>query len=198
MTSNVHQLPLAKGLVTSTPSAPGAKVLPEHLDKANELKAAIHLDGNAELIWDRFIPRAIASKEIDKSSTDSWSSLCAKKLNPNLSESAASIWNNLIAIAISDGRFKELHSDVWKEYCIVRASMDDARDHLNSSTWTYEIEGRNGKQQKSKPEVAQLNETIRQWRWLVVQLGLGTKSENELKNTGAIQETLDLESFLPK
>lgn len=196
MKSNVHQFPLAKEAINQPSITPEAKVLTGHLDEAERLRIELGVEGNAELLWNRYIPQAIASKQISESTINSWSSLCASQVKPVLSEKEGLIWDSLVTIAIEEGRFKQLHSDVWKEFCVVRAIMDESRYHLNTTTWTYETDGRNGKQQKSKPEVAQLNETIRQWHWLVVQLGLGSKSENELNRSGATQMELDWEKFI--
>jgi P27 family predicted phage terminase small subunit len=44
----------------------------------------------------------------------------------------------------------------------------------------YEVEGRNGAQLKTHPLVAQLNETWRQWRSLMMELGLSPASERNL------------------
>jgi phage terminase small subunit len=44
----------------------------------------------------------------------------------------------------------------------------------------YEVEGRNGLQQKAHPHVAQLNETWRQWRSLVAILGMSPTEERNL------------------
>jgi phage terminase small subunit len=44
----------------------------------------------------------------------------------------------------------------------------------------YEVKGRNGSQLKAHPHVAQLNETWRQWRSLMMELGLSPASERNM------------------
>jgi P27 family predicted phage terminase small subunit len=44
----------------------------------------------------------------------------------------------------------------------------------------YEVEGRNGMQLKSHPLVAQMNEVWRQWRSLMMELGLSPASERNM------------------
>lgn len=44
----------------------------------------------------------------------------------------------------------------------------------------YEVEGRNGAQLKAHPHVAQLNETWRQWRSLMMELRLSPSSERNI------------------
>lgn len=44
----------------------------------------------------------------------------------------------------------------------------------------YEVQGRNGSQQKAHPHVAQMNETWRQWRSLMAELGLSPTAERNM------------------
>jgi phage terminase small subunit len=44
----------------------------------------------------------------------------------------------------------------------------------------YEVEGRNGLQLKAHPQIGQLNETWRQWRSLMMELGLSPASERNM------------------
>lgn len=44
----------------------------------------------------------------------------------------------------------------------------------------YEVEGRNGSQLKAHPHVAQMNETWRQWRSLMAELGLSPTAERNM------------------
>jgi len=44
----------------------------------------------------------------------------------------------------------------------------------------YEVEGRNGVQLKAHPHVAQMNETWRQWRSLMGELGLSPTAERNM------------------
>lgn len=51
---------------------------------------------------------------------------------------------------------------------------------------TYESETRNGKQIKSRPEVAQLNETFRQIRALANDFGMTPAAERGLSGSGQL------------
>ncbi|MCU7836512.1 MAG: P27 family phage terminase small subunit [gamma proteobacterium symbiont of Taylorina sp.] len=188
-TNNLYQLNLKPNLHNAVSDC---KVTAKHRNLSERLKKGFKLIGYSEPVWDKFIPQALANNILDKKNIDTWCEHCAKELKPELKPLEGLIWDTLIAMAIEDGRFRKLHTDVWKEYCIVRSHMDKFRLELNGSTWTYSVDTRNGKQQKSKPEVAQLNESIRQWHWLVAQLGLGVKSEKELEAIGAIHQQLTL------
>ena len=87
-------------------------------------------------------------------------------------------------------RLKPLFVDTITEYCAaiirLRALRNFFRDHKPVedegplSGEIYEILGRNGAQLKSHPHVAQLNETWRQWRSLMMELGLSPASERNM------------------
>lgn len=92
-------------------------------------------------------------------------------------------WDRVAAL-LADPAIDRLHArfaDVIVEYCratvrlrALRAQMPSLEDEVYSS------ETRNGIQHKSRPEVAQLNETWRQWRSLVALLGLSPADERNL------------------
>lgn len=100
----------------------------------------------------------------------------ADELRPaGMSEAVAAVWDQ-IAPVLADpslNRLKPQFVDVVLEYCRVIVRLRELRALFGSvEDETYEVEGRNGAQKKTRPEVAQVNETWRQWRSLVAMLGL--------------------------
>ncbi len=75
------------------------------------------------------------------------------------------------------GRLKKHFVDFVHEYCVVKTRMDQTRAELDKIEWTYVTTGRHGRQFKSRPEVAQLNDDWRKWNSLVAQLGLSPATE---------------------
>lgn len=100
----------------------------------------------------------------------------AADLRPSgMSDAVAAEWDR-IAPVLADptlNRLKAQFVDVVLEYCRVVVRLRELRALFPGvGDETYEIEGRNGAQIKTRPEVAQINESWRQWRSLVAMLGL--------------------------
>lgn len=100
----------------------------------------------------------------------------AAELRPSgMSDAIAAEWDR-IAPVLADptlNRLKAQFVDVVLEYCRVVVRLRELRALFPGvGDETYEIEGRNGAQIKTRPEVAQINESWRQWRSLVAMLGL--------------------------
>ena len=114
--------------------------------------------------------------------------LCPRRLTPELRKEWLRV-GTLLADPTAD-RLKPLFVDAVTEYCIatirLRALRQFFRDHKPAEDEgplggeIYEVEGRNGAQLKSHPHVAQLNETWRQWRSLMMELGLSPASERNM------------------
>lgn len=89
-----------------------------------------------------------------------------------------------VAVLLADpavDRLKPHFVDTVLEYCRAVLRLRELRASMPKLTdETYVVEGRNGEQMKSKPEVAQLNETWRHWRSLVAMLGLSPADERSL------------------
>ena len=108
----------------------------------------------------------------------------AKELQPSgLSEEEITVWNTVAPELSKAGRLKKLFVDVIAEYCRLVVRMSAARKDLDDREWTYVTNGRHGNQEKSRPEVAQLNDDWRKWRSLVSDLGLSPSAERHLKST---------------
>lgn len=98
-----------------------------------------------------------------------------------LRESELVVWDRIAPELAAVSRLGPLYFDAVCEYCRVVARLAELRQHLDDKEWTYVVEGRNGMQIKSRPEVAQANETWRQWRSLVGELGLSPAAERGIK-----------------
>lgn len=94
-----------------------------------------------------------------------------------LSADELAIWDRIAPQLVMLGRLKPHFVDALAEYCIVRRRLSDARKYLDENEWRYVTHGRNGKQFKSRPEVAQLNDDWRKWNSLVGQFGLSPTAE---------------------
>ncbi|MCV6576278.1 MAG: P27 family phage terminase small subunit [Cohaesibacter sp.] len=109
----------------------------------------------------------------------------AVQLKPDdLSEAEAKIWDRLAPQLAALGRLKNHYVDVVEQYCIAVVRLKDIRRELIAEGETYFVEGRNGRQEKSRPQVAQYNETFRQWRGLVAELYLSPAAERALAGQG--------------
>ncbi|WP_119309728.1 P27 family phage terminase small subunit [Cohaesibacter haloalkalitolerans] len=105
----------------------------------------------------------------------------AAELKPfDLTEYEALIWDRIAPQLAEQQRLKAHFVDTVAEYCRALIRMRALRSTLLDEGETYVVEGRNGKQYKSRPEVAQLNETWRQWRNLTAALGLTPVDERGL------------------
>ncbi len=105
----------------------------------------------------------------------------AAELKPfDLTEYEALIWDRIAPQLAMQNRLKAHFVDTVAEYCRALIRMRALRSTLQDEGETYTVNGRNGKQYKSRPEVAQLNETWRQWRNLTAALGLTPVDERGL------------------
>ena len=107
----------------------------------------------------------------------------AADLKPfELTEYEEQIWDRLAPQLALNGRLKAHFVDTIAEYCRALIRMRALRSTLHDEGETYTVNGRNGTQYKSRPEVAQLNETWRQWRNLAGALGLTPTDERGLND----------------
>lgn len=105
----------------------------------------------------------------------------ARDLKPfELTEYEALIWDRIAPQLAMQNRLKPHFVDTIAEYCRALIRMRALRSTLQEEGETYTVHGRNGQQYKSRPEVAQLNETWRQWRNLTAALGLTPIDERGL------------------
>lgn len=91
------------------------------------------------------------------------------------------VWDRVAPHLAMLGRLKPHFLDALCEYCIVVRRLADARKYLDKEEWIYITVGRNGKQYKSRPEVAQLNDDWRKWRSLVGEFGLAPAAERGMQ-----------------
>jgi len=112
----------------------------------------------------------------------------AAHLKPDLPSSAAAVWDRLAPEMMALGRLKPHFIDAFAEYCYLLARIAETRKYLEENGETYEVIGRNGKQIKSMPQVAQLNDDWRKLSRLTSCFGLTPSDEKSLIN--AIQGNL--------
>ena len=79
------------------------------------------------------------------------------------------------------GRLHGRFVDVIREYVQLIVRLRETRAYLLANGETYESEGRQGIQYKSRPEVAQFNDDWRKWRSLMGELGLSPAAERGLQ-----------------
>lgn len=102
----------------------------------------------------------------------------AKDLMPRgMNADEKRVWNRVAPELSKLGRLKKHFVDFIQEYCVVKVRMDKTRSELDKISWKYVTTGRHGTQEKSRPEVAQLNDDWRKWNSLVAQLGLSPATE---------------------
>lgn len=109
---------------------------------------------------------------------------------PGLSESEDWLWGEIAPELFKLGRLKAHFVHAVHEYVAVLSRLRNLREFLNSEGLSYEPgTGRAGKLKKAYPEVAQYNESWRQWRALANDLGLNPQAERGLG--GAIRDLFD-------
>lgn len=99
----------------------------------------------------------------------------------DLTDAEAEIWNRIGPYLALLGRLKPHYVDFLAEYCRVIVRMAETRRHLDKYGWSYTSEGRNGSQEKMRPEVGQLNDDWRKLRSMVGEFGLAPAAERALK-----------------
>jgi phage terminase small subunit len=104
------------------------------------------------------------------------------------------VWDAIAPHMAMLGRLKPHFVDSLAEYCVIRVRLMTARKKLDQENWTYCVEGRNGEQHKSRPEVAQLNDDWRKWRSLVGEFGLAPAAERGMQS-GQLDLLDDFDAF---
>jgi P27 family predicted phage terminase small subunit len=122
----------------------------------------------------------------------------ARELCPqDLPFDVKAIWDRL-APAMCDPRRDRLNDGnvlLFEQLCWVVSRHEKLRLDVRENGETYESRTRNGVQQKSRPEVAQLNETLRQVRALASDFGMTPAAERGLKSTGQLAFDLGEDDF---
>lgn len=95
----------------------------------------------------------------------------------DLAAAERKVWDRMAPHLAMLGRLKPHFVDALAEYCRIHRRIADARNLLDEQDWVYITNGRHGKQHKSRPEVAQLNDDWRKWRSLVGEFGLAPAAE---------------------
>ncbi|MDH5612203.1 MAG: P27 family phage terminase small subunit [Gammaproteobacteria bacterium] len=115
--------------------------------------------------------------------SDDWHIQQAADMRPaGLKAEECDVWDVIAPELSKVGRLKKLYIEVICEYCRIVAKLAEAREYLDREEWTYVTTGRHGSQEKSRPEVAQLNDDWRKFRSLVSELGLSPAAEKSLNS----------------
>ena len=99
-----------------------------------------------------------------------------------LGEKVRRVWDRVAPELVLLGRLKPHYVDALEEYCRIVVRLREARNYLDDESWTYVTKGRHGSQEKSRPEVAQLNDDWRKWRSLVGEFGMAPAADRGLTN----------------
>lgn len=111
----------------------------------------------------------------------------ADELRPDtLNEKEVAVWNKIAPELSKVGRLKRLYIEIISEYCRIVVRLFDARKDLDERDWTYVTTGRHGSQEKSRPEVAQVNDDWRKLRSIISDLGLSPSAERNLSQQGEL------------
>jgi phage terminase small subunit len=107
----------------------------------------------------------------------------AASLKPSgMPDDVAAFWDDVAVALAEKNRLDPLF--VWSvvELCHCLAKMAEYRDAFRALGETYEVFGRNGKQMKSRPEVAQFNETRRTALRLFAEFGMTPSAARALNS----------------
>lgn len=131
----------------------------------------VPLTGNKVRLPPAALARKLCPRGITKDERKEWMRVATLLADPNLD------------------RLKPHFVDSVLEYCRATIRLRTLRQWFADNTVEgdhplaaeiYEVEGRNGTQIKSHPHVAQMNETWRQWRSLMMECGLSIASERNM------------------
>jgi hypothetical protein len=110
----------------------------------------------------------------------------ALELRPKgLSAAERKIWAEDIPDLIKLGRVKRHHRQFFRQYVIVVARIDRLNRFLSKEGWTYTTEGRNGIQNRARPEAAQLNDDWRKLNSMINQVGGSPATDQRFNNLQA-------------
>lgn len=108
----------------------------------------------------------------------------AAELRPKgMNTAERAVWNDLAPQLVMLGRLKRHHVYALRDYCEIEARLRHWRKLLDDEDWTYVVRGRNGAQQKARPQVAQLNDDWRKRHSLRAEFGLTPSAERTFNNT---------------
>lgn len=105
--------------------------------------------------------------------------LMAEELRPtsNLYAEELIVWDRITPWLASLGRLQPWYIDSLCEYCRVIVSLNKNSKFILDNGETYTVDGRNGDQIKSRPQVGQRNEDRRMLRSYVSDFGLSPAAE---------------------
>lgn len=113
--------------------------------------------------------------------SEAWHREQALAVRPiGLSRRERQLWETVAVELSKVGRLHKRFSWAIAEWVRLTVRLEESRRQLDADGWTYETTGRHGRQQKSRAEVAQLNDDWRKWARLTSELGLTPAAERGL------------------
>jgi len=134
-------------------------------------------------IKDNVIQLTVDGRSRDPEARKRESAEQAAALKPSgMPKDVARFWDDVAPALAERNRLDPLF--VWSlvELCHCLAKMAEYRDAFRALGETYEVFGRNGKQMKSRPEVAQFNETRRTALRLFAEFGMTPSAARALNS----------------
>lgn len=92
-----------------------------------------------------------------------------------------SVWRRIGPLLVASGLLDDSYTDNFTEYCRVVAWINRLVIDIRDNGEIYKSQTRNGYQEKSRPQVAQLNELRRQLRGYVSDFGLSPSARKALE-----------------
>ena len=100
-----------------------------------------------------------------------------------LPEAARTEWTRIMPELVRWGLFTRLDAGALACYCIAFAQVRRAQKTLKGKQLTYETVGRAGKMLRSRPELAQMHEAMRQLSRFAAEFGLSPAARVRLRGT---------------
>jgi P27 family predicted phage terminase small subunit len=120
---------------------------------------------------------------------DAFAAQRSRELRPDdLPFDVQAIWDRLAPTLChpTRDRLNEANAFMFEQLCWITSRYERLRLDVRENGETYTTETRNGEQQKSRPEVGQLNETFRQIMTIARDFGMTPASERGLKSGGQL------------
>lgn len=99
-------------------------------------------------------------------------------------EQQRQVWDEIAPFLVSLGRLKPIYVRALAELCETVVMMNELRETIAVTGLTYRVKGRNGSQQKTRPEAARENEMWRRWRSLTAMFGLSPADQRSVSGGG--------------
>jgi phage terminase small subunit len=127
------------------------------------------------------IPLTVDGRDVGPAARMEDARASAAELKPDgMGEGAAKVWDQVAPVLAEKNRLDALFVWAVAELCECLARMEAHRAKFTMDDETYAVEGRNGAQLKTRPEVAQFNETRRTALRLFAEFGMTPSASRSL------------------